>query len=187
MNNTIEEGKKKEPSKSKFNPKLILLILAVVVLIFGIYGISYIQVSNPHLVDYRKESNHDADSSDNKFTMSDVAGHWVGTVQGFTAMDVVLSQNGSIIWSHGDFGTDTGSHGKSWHISNGNTVVIDLGDGGSTILFSYTKWKVGCNERQIPEETIIFETTRHPDCGTATVRDQRGIRLAPTIGGLGLR
>jgi len=64
--------------------------------------------------------------------VSDVSGHWVGP-----ALDITLSQNGSFISSSSGFAGGS-SRGK-WHISNGNTVVIDFGDGGETLLFSLNK------------------------------------------------
>lgn len=75
-------------------------------------------------------------SGSSQISESDVVGRWVGQYEGLTSMDITLMSGGSFISSAGDFAGGRHSSGN-WHISGHNTVVIDYGDGGQNLLFSY--------------------------------------------------
>jgi len=84
----------------------------------------------------KKDGGSGSSSSSSRISESDVVGRWVGKYEGLTSMDITLMSGGSFISSAGDFAGGRHSHG-TWHISNRNTVVIDFGDGGENLLFTY--------------------------------------------------
>ena len=64
-----------------------------------------------------------------------VIGRWVGMKDGLTVLDVTLYSGGSCVYSSGDYAGGHTSRGK-WGL-DGNTVTIDMADGGSLLSFSY--------------------------------------------------
>lgn len=108
------------------NPKMSWTIAAVVFVIGFASGNSDRRSSSPANL---------APSGAREVSESDIVGRWVGTSGGLTALDATLYPGGSCFYSSGDFAGGQASHGR-WHLG-GRTVTIDLGDGGSSISFSY--------------------------------------------------
>ena len=101
--------------------------VAVVVLGFAIYAYNTLHKSSDR-------PDRQSASSSISISMSDVAGHWANDSD---MVDITLRSSG--------FGTLSYGHNDdsrvSWHL-NGNTVVIDAGDGGAPLTFVYQSGKL---------------------------------------------
>lgn len=107
--------------------KVVFAGVALLVLGFSFYAYNMLHKSS-------NRTDSQSASSSVSISMSDVAGHWANADD---MVDITLNSIGSCKYSYGHNDPSRGA----WHL-NGNTVVIDAGDGGAPLSFVYKDGKL---------------------------------------------
>ncbi len=113
---------------------VVYAIVFCVVVGFGVYSCKVLRSASPNNETRDNLGGGGSSSGSKSISMSDVAGNWENRSD---MIEISLRSSGACTFSYGHNNASKGS----WRLS-GNTVVVNPGDGGSSLSFVYDNGKL---------------------------------------------